>query len=182
MNKSELKSKLENSIEFLRNELAQIRTGRVSSSLLDTVDVVVYGSKMKIKELGTINILDATTIQIAPWDKSILQTIADSIRKSDLNLNPSVRGDLVFVPIPQLTEETRKEMTKVVSTKVESTKSALRNIRQDAMKDIETGFNNKDFGEDEKFTYKQEVEDIIKEYVTLAEKLGEDKKADILQI
>lgn len=182
MTSAELKKKLEASIDFLKGELTQIRTGRVIPAILDGVVVHAYGSEMSVVELGSVNMLDAQTLQIAPWDKSVLEAIASGIRESDLNLNPTVRGEVVIVPVPAPTEERRIEMTKVVTSKVEECKQSLRSIRQDAMKSVDTRFANKEFGEDEKFTLKEEYEEIVKDFVKKAESLGETKKEEVMKV
>ena len=182
MTNAELKTKLEDSSEFLKLELAQIRTGRVTPSLLDDVKVDAYGSMLTIKEVGTIQVLDPQTLQITPWDKNLLEVIESGIRSSELNLNPVVRGDSVVLPVPSLTEDRRKEFTRLVSTKMEDVKNSMRNSRQEAMKDIDTRFNDKEFGEDEKFTMKEEIEDLVKDYVEKTDAMGEAKKKDIMNI
>ncbi len=182
MTNAELKTKLNNSVEHLKSELAQIRTGRVTPSLLDSVKVNAYGTQMSVKEVGTISTVDAQTLQITPWDKNMLDSVAKAIRESELKLNPVVQATHVIVPIPSLTEERRKEFTRLVSTKTEETKQAIRNIRQDAMKDIDVSFEKKEFGEDEKFTLKEKVEEIVKECVEEVEEISEQKKKDIMQI
>lgn len=182
MNKSELKSKLDKSIEFLVQELRNIRTGRANPSLVSDVKVDAYGSKMTLKELGSIVLLDPQTIAITPWDKSLIGSISKAIREGDLNLNPVEDSDRVRIPIPPLTEERRKELTKVVSTKVEETKQAMRSIRQEAMKDIDKDFSDKLIGEDEKFSQREDVEKVIKEYVDLADTKGESKKEELLKV
>jgi ribosome recycling factor len=180
MNTTELQRKLNDSLEFLKGELAQIRTGRVTPGLLDSVIVNAYGSNLTVREVGTINVLDPQTLQVTPWDKNLLEAISNGIKNSDLNLNPSIRNDSVIIPIPTLTEERRKEFTRTVSVKMEEVKNSMRSVRQDAMKEIDTAFEKKEFGEDEKFTMKDEVEDMVKEFVAKAEELGEQKKDDIL--
>lgn len=182
MNTSELKRKLESSLEFLHSELSQVRTGRVTPGLLDSIHINAYDSKMAIREVGNITQLDPQTLAVSPWDKSLLETIAKAIRDSELKLNPAVKNDSVIIPVPSLTEERRVEFTKLVSTKVEETKNTMRGIRQDAMKDIDSRFANKEFGEDEKFSMKEDVEDLVKEYVGKAEEAGESKKAEILRV
>lgn len=177
---SELKTKLEKSLEFLKGELNKIRTGRVTPALLDNVKINAYESLLSVREVGTISVVDGQTLQITPWDKSLLENIEKDIRKSDLGLNPSVINDAVMVPVPTLTEERRKEFTRLVSAKVEEAKSSIRNVRHDVMRDIETGFENKDYGEDEKFTKKEEAEEAVKDFVKQAEDLGESKKKEIL--
>jgi ribosome recycling factor len=182
MTNSELKSKLEKSVEFLQTELAKIRTGRASPALIESIKVNVYETMMELREIGTINVLDSHNLVVSPWDKGLLKDIAGAIRNSDLKLNPVVDGDVVRVPLPQLTEDRRKEMTKLVIEKVEEVKGSLRNARQDAMKDIEDLFKKKEIGEDEKFTQKAEVEEIVKEHTDKTIKIGSDKEADILKV
>ena len=116
---------------------------------------------MTLKELGSITLSDSQTIVVSPWDKSLLPQIRTAITESDLHLNPVDTGGTLKVPVPPLTEERRKELTKLVSQKVEATKQAIRNIRQDAMKDIDALFSEKKIGEDEKFTQKEDVEDVV---------------------
>ena len=182
MTTSELKSKLEKSTEYLQVELAKVRTGRASPAMLEEIKVNVYESMMAIRELGAITVSDAQNLTISPWDKGLSDQIAKAIRESDLNLNPMVDGDLVRVPIPDLTEERRKEMTKLVTSKVEEVKNSIRNIRQEAMKDIDKQFEDKDISEDEKFDAKEEVEKIVKKHTDESEELGENKKKDLLSI
>ncbi len=179
---SELKSKLQKSLDFLETELAQIRTGRANPSLLESIQVDAYDSKVSIQELGSITIQEGQTILVTPWDKTLLNTIANAIRESDLKLNPVVTGDVLRVPIPPLTEDRRIELTKVVSQKVEDAKNSLRHIRQDAMKDIEEDFTAKRIGEDDKFKQKDDVEKVVKEYVSSADAIGESKKQDVLKV
>lgn len=182
MTQSELKSKLEKSIEFLKTELSQVRTGRASPALLESIQVDAYGTKMHVKEVGSISLLDPQNLVVIPWDKGLLGAIANAIRDSDLKLNPVPEPDRLRVPIPALNEERRKELSKVVNTKVEEAKNAMRSVRQDAMKDIDKEFTDKKIGEDEKFTLKDEVEKIVKEFVTNADTLGEAKRNDLMQI
>ena len=182
MTTSELRSKLNDSIEFLQEEMSKVRTGRASPSLLEQVKVNAYGSKMTLKELGSISVLDAQSLVVSPWDKSLLKEINKAISESDLGLNPMVDGEVVRVPIPDLTEERRKELTKSVTVKVEEVKNSIRNIRQEAMKDIDTAFEDKSISEDEKFSQKEEVEEIVKEFNEKASQAGENKKNDLLKI
>lgn len=182
MNKSELKSKLEKTIEFFRGELTSIRTGRANPSLISDVKVDAYGSKMTIKELGSISLLDSQTLVVTPWDKSVLAAISKGILESDLNLTAAQDSDRVRVPIPPLTEERRKELVKIVSTKMEDSKQSIRSIRQDVMKEIDKDFTEKLIGEDEKFTQKDEVEKIVKEYVSKLDELAEVKKEELLKV
>jgi len=182
MNKSELKSKLEASLEHLSGEFTKIRTGRATPGLIQDIPVSAYESTMTVKELGAISVPEPQTIVVSPWDKSLLKNIETAIRDSDLGVSPVTDGDNVRVSIPALTEERRKEYTKMVSTKVEECKNSMRNVRQEAMKDIEKSFSDKEIGEDEKFLEKEEVEKQVKEYVGLVEDMGQDKKDSLMQL
>ncbi|HLC93922.1 MAG TPA: ribosome recycling factor [Patescibacteria group bacterium] len=179
---TELKSKLSKTLEHLQQEMSQIRTGRASPTLLENILVEAYGTKMTLKELGSISVIDAQNLGVQIWDKSLQGDIVGAIRDSDLKVNPVIDGSIIRVPIPALTEDRRKEFVKIVSGKVEETKNAMRNIRQEAMKDIERGFTDKVFGEDEKFSQKETVEQAVKDFVSQVDELGEDKKADILRL
>jgi ribosome recycling factor len=182
MNAPELKLKLLKSIDFLKSELSQIRTGRASPSLIESVLVDAYESKMSVKELGTITVMDSQNLVVSPWDKSLLKPIAKAIRESGLGLNPIDEPDRIRIPIPALTEERRTELTRIVSGKVEECKNSLRNVRQDAMKYIEKEFLDKNISEDEKFSQKEEVEKTIKTFIEQADELGEVKKKELLAI
>lgn len=182
MTNSELKSKLNKSLEFLESELSQIRTGRANPSLLDDVVVEAYEAKMLLKELASITNADSQTLIISPWDRSLLDVIGKCIREGDLKLNPVVGGDSIKVSLPPLTEERRKEFAKIVSTKLEECKNSFRNIRQDAMKDVDKMFSDKEIGEDEKFALKEEIEEIIKDFTLRVEELSESKKQDLLTV
>ena len=182
MNTTELKSKLTKSAEFLQTELSQIRTGRANTSLIEDLKVDAYGTLMSLKELGSITVQDAQNIIVSPWDKGMLGAISKAIRESDLNLNPSDDAERVRVPIPALTEERRKELTKLVSTKLEEAKNSMRNIRQEAMKDIDKAFSDKAISEDEKFTQREEVEEICKEFISQVESSADSKKDELMTV
>lgn len=182
MTQSELKSKLEKSMEFLQGELSKLRTGRASPAILESIMVNAYGTKMAIREVGSIAVSDPQNLVVSPWDKNLADEVAKAIRESDLNLNPAVDGGVVRVPIPSLTEERRQELAKMVSTKIEEVKNSIRNIRQEAMKDIDSSFDKKEIGEDEKFNQKEKVEDLVKEFNDKVTETGENKKSDILSI
>lgn len=182
MTTSELKSKLQKSVEYLRSELSQVRTGRANPSLLEDITVEVYESKMALKELGSITLSDAQTIMVSPWDKSLIPDISKAIRESEAKLNPVEAGASLRVPIPPLTEERRKELSKIVNNKVEEAKQSIRNIRQDAMKDIDRQFDEKEITEDDKFAYRDDVEEIVKNTVEEIEKMGEAKTEELMTV
>ena len=182
MTPTDLNIKLDSAVEFLQQELNQIRTGRASPAILEDLPVKAYDTVMTIKEVGTITVVDSTMLMITPWDKSLLPTIAKSIRESELKLNPAETEEAVRVPIPLLSEERRTELTKLVANKVEASKQSVRNIRQSAMKVVDTAFSNKEITEDDKFATKEEFEDIVKEYNKKIEEMGDSKKKALMSV
>jgi len=182
MNKNELKDRLKKSIDFLKSEISNIRTGRAHPSIIEGIKIDAYGAKMSIKEVGSIVLLDSQTIMVSPWDKTLIPIILKAIKESDLKLNPSQDLEVIRVPIPPLTEERRLELTKLVSAKAEDTRQSLRNIRQDFMKLIDKDFSEKLIGEDEKFTKKDEVEKIVKEFLSETESITQAKNKELMNI
>jgi ribosome recycling factor len=159
-----------------------VRVGRATPSLVENIEVEAYGGKMKMIEVGTISVPDAQMIVIAPWDKGLIKEIDSAIRNAGMGLNPVPDSISVKVPVPPLTEERRKEFTKLVSEKAETAKNVIRNVRQDAMKDIDKKFSEKTITEDEKFTHKEEVEKVVKEFISKIEELSESKKKDLMSV
>ena len=182
MTKSELSKKLDGAIDFFKADIAQVRTGRANPVLIEDLSVEVYGSVMKVKELGTISVPEPQLIVVSPWDKSVLTLIDKAIRESDLKLNPVTADGVIRIPIPPLSQERREEFAKMVNTKMESARQAIRNIRQEALKDIDRSFADKEIGEDEKFTLREEVESLVKEKTNEIGLLGDSKRKDILAI
>lgn len=182
MNKAELKKTLTESVEFFKIELLKIRTGRANPGLVEDVLVDAYGSKTRIKELGSITIPEPQMIVVSPWDRSLIPGISKSINNSELNLNSSYDNEKVRIPIPPLSEERRVELAKIVTLKLESCKTTIRNIRNETMKDIDKSFNEKKISEDEKFKLKEDADKIIKEYSDMAEDLASDKKKSLMEI
>lgn len=178
----ELNQKLTLSLEFFVAELTKIRTGRASTALVENIELEAYGGRMRIKEVASISVPESQTIVVAPWDRSLLKEIEKALCESSLGVNPVVGGDSVKVPVPALTEDRRKEMVKMVGGKLEDCKNSMRSLRQDAMKQVDKSFVDKEIGEDDKFNQKEEVEEIVKEYVKRAEEASEGKKEEILKV
>lgn len=130
--KKNTEHKMLQSLEALKNALGRVRTGRANPALLDVVHVDYYGSMLPLSQVANLSLLDARTIGVAPWEKGMGAKIEKAIRESDLGLNPASQGDLIRVPIPAMTEERRKELTKVVRSEGENAKIAVRNLRRDA--------------------------------------------------
>lgn len=179
---SDYKSKLEKSVEFLKADMAQIRTGRATPALIEGVMIDAYGSKMALKEVGSISVLDSQNLVVTPWDKSLIPAVAKALREGELKLNAVDESDRVRVPFPSLTEERRKEFVKIVSNKVEECKNTMRNIRQDGLKEVEKQFADKEIGEDEKFKLKEDYDKLIKDFSAKADELGDSKKSDLMTV
>lgn len=182
MTETELKSKLNTSLEHFKGEIASIRTGRATTSLVEEIKVDVYGTKMTIKELGSITTPDTSLILISPWDKSVLKDIDKAIREAGLSLNPVTDSTTVKVPIPPLTEERRKEFVRLVSERAEEAKVSMRNVRQEAMKAVDNKFEEKLVTEDEKFTQKDAFEKIVKDFVLKIDTASEEKKEELMRV
>ena len=182
MNKSEIKRDLTDAVEFFKNELSKIRTGRASSSLIEDISIDVYGSKMRIKELGSITVPEPQLIVVSPWDRSQIPSISKAINTSELNLNSSFDNEKVRVPVPPLSQERRTELAKIVSTKLEACKTTIRNLRNDVMKSVDKSFADKAISEDEKFQQKEEADKLIKEFTEQADSIAEDKKKSLMEL
>ena len=182
MTKKELETQLEISLKLLKEDLAQIRTGRVTSAILDSVKVEAYDSKMSLQEIGSVTSLNASTLVIVPWDKSLLQNISKAIQESDIQVTPIVEGDLVRLSFPGLTEERRKEFARVVSDKVEECSQRIRRVRQDAMKEVDKMFSDKEIGEDEKFQIKEDLEEAVQKSNENVDSVGDKKIQEIMTV
>ena len=178
----EYKTKMENTLKIFHEELNRLRTGRATPSLLEPVIVDAYNSKMKISELATVNAPEPKLLTVQVWDKSMVQNIEKSIRESELGLNPSTDGQLIRVPLPDLTEERRLELTKVASKFSEDAKISIRNIRRDAMDKIKEEQKNNLISEDEQKFSSDEIQKITDEQIKEIEKVFENKKNEIIQI
>jgi ribosome recycling factor len=182
MDPRELKQKLQMAFDFFAGELTKLRTGRASSLLVENLEVEAYDAKMHIKELASVSVPDAQTVIIAPWDKSLLSVIDKVLRESTLGVNPVTGSESIKVPIPPLTEDRRKELAKVVGTKVEDTKNVMRNVRQEAMKVVEKAFVDKEIGEDDKFSRKEAIEKLVKDFVAQVEALADVKREELMHV
>ena len=178
----EYKNKMENTLKIFHEELNRLRTGRATPSLLEPLFVDAYNSKMKISELANVNAPEAKLLTVQVWDKSMVQNIEKSIRESELGLNPSIDGQLIRVPLPDLTEERRSELTKVASKFSEDAKISIRNIRRDAMDKIKEEQKNNLISEDEQKSASDEIQKITDEQIKEIDKVFENKKNEIMQI
>tara|TARA_B100001123_G_scaffold426312_1_gene540279 strand:+ start:102 stop:656 length:555 start_codon:yes stop_codon:yes gene_type:complete len=178
----EYKNKMENTLKIFHDELNRLRTGRATPSLLEPLFVDAYNSKMKISELATVNAPEPKLLTVQVWDKSMVQNIEKSIRDSELGLNPSTDGQIIRVPLPDLTEDRRLELTKVASKFSEDAKISIRNIRRDAMDKIKEEEKNNLISEDEQKSLSDDIQKITDEKIKDIEDVFEDKKKEIMQI
>ena len=178
----EFKNKMENTLKIFHEELNRLRTGRATPSLLEPVFVEAYNSKMKISELASVNAPEPKLLTVQVWDKSRVQNVEKSIRESKLGLNPSTDGQLIRVPLPDLTEERRLELTKVASKFSEDAKISIRNIRRDAMDKIKDEQKKNLISEDEQKSTSENIQKVTDEKIREIENVFEDKKKEIMQI
>jgi ribosome recycling factor len=174
--------KMAKTIEAFKNELHKIRTGRAHPGLLDQVQVDYYGSNVPISQVANVTLLDARTISVQPWEKGMGAKIEKAIRESDLGLNPSSQGDLLRVPMPALTEERRKELTKVVRHAGEEAKIAVRSVRRDANEHLKKLLKDKLATEDDERRAQDEVQKLTDRTIAEIDRLVQGKEAEVLAV
>ncbi len=180
--KKTAETKMHKSVEALKHELQKIRTGRAHPGLLDQVHVDYYGSMVPISQVANVSLLDARTISVQPWEKGMGAKIEKAIRESDLGLNPAAQGDLLRVPMPALTEERRKELTKVVKNEAEGAKVAVRNLRRDANEQFKKLVKDKAISEDDERRGQDEVQKLTDRYVAEIDKMVAEKEKEIMTV
>jgi len=180
--KKTMETKMDQSIVAFKNSLGKIRTGRANPGLLDTVQVDYYGSQVPISQVANVTLLDARTISVQPWEKGMGAKIEKAIRDSDLGLNPSSMGDLIRVPMPPMTEERRKELTKVVRGEGESAKVAVRNLRRDANESVKKLVKDKLASEDDQKRAEADIQKITDKHIASIDQLIASKEQDIMAV
>ncbi|CAJ0720138.1 MULTISPECIES: ribosome recycling factor [Ralstonia] len=180
--KKNAEQKMQKSIEALKADLAKIRTGRAHTGLLDHVQVDYYGSMVPISQVANVTLVDARTIGVQPWEKKMVQAVEKAIREADLGLNPATMGDIIRVPTPALTEERRKELTKVVKGEGEDAKVAVRNLRRDANEQLKKLVKDKAISEDDERRGGDEVQKLTDKFVAEIDKLVAEKDKEIMTV
>lgn len=175
-------SRMESSINSFKHSLNGLRTGRASTSLLDPIKVEVYGDMMPISQLGTISVPESRMITVQAWDKGAVASIVKAIASSGLGLNPSADGNLVRIPLPDLSEERRKELVKKAGEYTEQAKVAMRNIRRDGIESIKKLEKDKMISEDQQRNYCDDIQKIIDDYVKKADLILKTKSEEIMEI
>jgi ribosome recycling factor len=180
--KKNAETKMGKSLEALKQELQKVRTGRAHPGLLDQVHVEYYGSMVPLSQVANVTLLDARTISVQPWEKGMGAKIEKAIRESDLGLNPMSQGDLLRVPMPALTEERRRDLTKVVRHEGENAKVAVRNLRRDANEHLKRLLKDKEISEDDERRAQDDVQKLTDRTVAEVDRLVQAKEADILAV
>ena len=174
--------KMIKSIEALKHDLAKIRTGRAHAGLLDHIQVDYYGAMVPLSQVAKVGLGDARTITVQPWEKKMVPVVEKAIRESDLGLNPSTSGDLIRVPMPALTEERRKELTKVVRHEGENAKVAVRNLRRDAITHLKEMLKKKEVSEDDEHRAQDDVQKLTDRFIGDIDKIVTEKEKEILTV
>ena len=174
--------KMEQSIAALKNNLSKIRTGRANPQLLDTIHVEYYGSMVPLSQVANVSLLDARTISVQPWEKNMSAKIEKAIRESDLGLNPASLGELIRVPMPPMSEERRKEMTKLARTEGEAAKVAIRNLRRDANEGVKKLVKDKLASEDDQKRSEADIQKTTDRHIVEIDALVASKEQDIMAI
>lgn len=180
--KKSAEQKMQKTIETLKADLGKVRTGRAHAGLLDHLRVDYYGSPTPINQVAGVNLLDARTIGVIPYEKKMLAAVEKAIRESDLGLNPSTQGDTIRVPMPALTEERRRDLTKVVRSEAENARVAVRNVRRDALAQLKELQKAKSISEDEERRAQDEVQKMTDRHVAEIDKLLSVKEAELMAV
>lgn len=180
--KADARSRMEKSVESLGYAFAKIRTGRAHPSILDAVRMDYYGSEVPVSQVANISVEDARTLAVTPWEKQMVGDIEKAIMKSDLGLNPASAGDVIRVPMPPLTEETRKGFTKQARAEAEQAKVAVRNIRRDALADVKDLLKEKEITEDDDRRAGDEIQKLTDEMVKRIDQSLQEKEADLMEV
>jgi ribosome recycling factor len=174
--------KMQKSIEALKVELAKIRTGRAHVGLLDHVQVEYYGSMVPISTVSSVTLIDSRALGVQVWEKAMIGKVEKAIRDSNLGLNPATQSDVIRVPMPPLTEERRRELTKVVTHECENARVAMRNLRRDANSALKDLLKKKECSEDEERRAQDEVQKLTDRFVAEVDKLTTQKKAEVMAV
>lgn len=180
--KSDAKQHMKKSLESLQVAFKKIRTGRAHPSILDTVMVVYYGEPTPLKQVASVNVEDSRTLAVSPWEKPLIPTIEKAIIKADLGLNPATSGDTIRVPMPMLTEESRRNLVKQAKTDAESARVAIRGVRRDANSDLKSLLKDKDITEDEERQAELEIQKLTDSYIADIDKALKVKDEDLMEV
>jgi ribosome recycling factor len=178
----EIRGRMAKSVDALQDELLGIRTGRASPALVERLQVEYYGTLTPLNQMASVAVPEPRLLVIRPWDPSALNDIERAIQKSDLGLTPMNDGKLIRLNIPRLTEERRRELVKLVARRVEDGRVAIRNLRRDALKDMQEFEKEKMISEDEFFRAKEEVQELTNEFIARIDEIGKRKEEEVMEI
>ena len=181
-NEKNYSSKMDKSIQSLKKDISTLRTGRANTNMLDTIKVDVYGQLMPVDQLATVSVPEARLISIQVWDKANISIIDSAIQKSDLGINPQIDGQIIRLRIPDLTEERRKDLIKVLKNMGEKSKIAIRNIRRKENEDLKKKLKNKEISEDDNKNFEKEIQKLTDTSIENVEKILSEKEKEISQI
>ncbi|WP_225721714.1 ribosome recycling factor [Candidatus Vallotiella sp. (ex Adelges kitamiensis)] len=181
--KKDVEQKMRRSLEGFKNDfLTKIRTGRAHIGLLDHIQVDYFGSNVSISQVANLALIDSRTISVQPWDKKMVTVVMKAIRESNFGLNPALLGDLIRVPMPVLTEERRRELSKVVKSEGESAKVVVRNLRRDANDQLKKLLKDKNISEDNERRAQDEIQKLTNKFVAAIEKLVQIKESEVMTV
>ena len=180
IDKSDLQRRMHGAVEALKHDLSGLRTGRASTALLDTIHVEVYGANMPLNQVATVSVPEARMLSVQVWDRSNVQPVEKAIRSAGLGLNPITDGQMIRLPIPELTEERRKELAKLVGQYAEKAKIAVRNVRRDGMEHLKADEKNHQISEDERKRLEVEVQKLTDDTIKEIDAAAEAKEKEIL--
>jgi ribosome recycling factor len=180
--KKAAEQKMGKSVDALKADLGKVRTGRAHTGLLDHIQVDYYGSMMPLAQVANVTLVDARTIGVQPWEKKMIPVVEKAIRDSDLGLNPATSGDLIRIPMPALTEERRRELTKVVHKEAEAARIAVRNIRRDANEHLKKLLKDKQCSEDDERHAQADVQKLTDRFIADIDKILHAKEADLMAV
>ena len=181
-NEKETRERMLKSINSLEKNFQRIRTGRANPSLLESIEIEYYGTKTPISQMSNISVEDGRTLSIVPWEKDQVQNIEKAIQTSDLGLQPATSGDVIRVIIPELTEETRRDLIKLAKTEAENSKVSIRNQRRDANAILKEFHNEKEISQDDFRKGEEMIQKLTDEFVTKVDSLLAQKEKDLLEI
>jgi ribosome recycling factor len=180
--KKDANDRMDKSVMSLKQDLTKLRTGRAHTSLLDHITVEYYGSQVPLNQVSNVNVEDSRTLTVSPWEKRMVSVIEKAIQNSDLGLNPATAGTVIRVPLPPLTEERRKDMTRLVRQEAENARIAVRNIRRDALGDTKDLLKEKMIGEDEERRAHDEIQGITDKHIEVIDKILAEKESELMEI
>ena len=178
----EAEKKMQKSVEAFKNELSKLRTGRAHTSLLDHIRVSYYGNEAPLSQVANVNVEDARTLSITPWDKKMIPEIEKAIMTSDLGLNPATTGSVIRVPLPALTEDRRRDLTRIVRDEAEKARVAVRNVRRDANTELKDLLKEKAITEDDERKGQAAVQKITDDITAKIDQLVAEKEKDLMKV